>query len=101
MSDAFSIRRVIMTRALARNWLLKQANPEFRFRVFNPGGKDYTSLLRSFRDGRFKLANVQPIPDLGVKDGFECFFVWSSNKDALQTLDKWFRTKGLETTWIW
>lgn len=90
-----------MSRKVARQWLLKQAKPEYRFRVFNPNAKDYPSVLRSFRDGKLKVGNVAPIPDLGVKEDFEGFYVWSSDQAALKTLQQWFAKRGLETTWIW
>jgi len=103
MSNKPSARRVVMTKKVARQWLLKKANPEYRFRVFNPLAKDYPSVLRSFRDGKLKLANgdVAPIPDLGVKEDFESFTVWSSDREALKTLEQWFSKRGLETNWIW
>lgn len=101
MSDKPPARRVVMSRKVARQWLLKQARPEYRFRVFNPNAKDYPSVLRSFRDGKIKVGNVAPIPDLGVKEDFEGFYVWSSDQEALKTLQQWFAKRGLETTWIW
>jgi hypothetical protein len=105
MSEKPSARRVIMTKKVARQWLLAQASPEYRFRVFNPNAKDYPSVLRSFRDGKLKLGSgdseVQPIPDLGVSEDFEGFYVWSSDRDALRTLERWLAKRGLETNWIW
>ena len=76
-----------MSRQVARTWLLKSASPEYRFRVFNPNAKDYASVLRSFRDGKAKMAGVEPLPDLGVKEDFGGFYVWSSDLDALKTRD--------------
>ena len=101
MSDTPPARRVVMSRKIARQWLLKQAKPEYRFRVFNPNAKDYPSVLRSFRDGKLKMGSVQPLPDLGVKEDFEGFYVWSSDMTSLKTLQQWFAKRGLETTWIW
>jgi len=101
MSDTPPARRVVMSRKIARQWLLKQAKPEYRFRVFNPNAKDYPSVLRSFRDGKLKMGSVAPLPDLGVKEDFEGFYVWSSDMTALKTLQQWFAKRGLETTWIW
>jgi hypothetical protein len=101
MSDPSPARRVVMSRKIARQWLLQQAKPEYRFRVFNPNAKDYPSVLRSFRDGKLKVGSVSPIPDLGVKEDFEGFYVWSSDQVALKTLQQWFAKRGLETTWIW
>jgi len=101
MSNKPSARRVVMSKSVARQWLLKKAKPEYRFRVFNPLGKDYPSVLRSFRDGRLKMGSVKPIPDLGVREDFEGFYVWSSNHEAMKTLQQWFAKRGLETNWIW
>jgi len=101
MSSKPSARRVVMTKKVARQWLLKQARPEYRFRVFNPNAKDYPSILRSFRDGKIAMEEVHPLPDLGVKEDFEGFYVWSSDREALKTLQQWFAKRGLETNWIW
>jgi len=64
MSNKPSARRIVMSKSVARQWLEKQANPEFRIKVFNPNAKNYPSVLRSFRDGKLKLAGVEPVPDL-------------------------------------
>lgn len=101
MAEKPSARRVVMTKSVARTWLLKQATPEYRFRIFNPAAKDYASVLRSFRDGKIAMQDVSAIPDLGVKEDFEGFYVWSSDREALKTLEQWFSKRGLETNWIW
>ena len=101
MGDKPSVRRVVMSKQLARSWLLRQAKPEYRIRVFNPNAKDFPSLLRSFRDQKIRLAGVEPLPDLGVKEDFGGFYVWSSDHGALKTLQHWFSKRGLETSWIW
>lgn len=100
-----SAKRVVMTKKVARQWLESQTRPEYRFRVFNPNAKDYPSVLRSFRDGKLKMGSgeeaVSPLPDLGVSEDFEGFHVWSSDREALRTLERWFTKRGLETNWIW
>ena len=96
-----SARRVVMTQKVARQWLESRSRPEYRVRVFNPQSKDYCSVLRSFRDNKIKLANVDHIPDLGIKEDFGCFYLWSSDQKSLGTLEKWFSKRGLETDWIW
>ena len=101
MTNKPSVRRVVMSKDVARKWLQAQTKPEYRVRVFNPNSKDYPSVLRSFRDGKLKLAGVEPIPDLGVKEDFGCFYVWSSDQESMQTLQKFFERRGLETSWIW
>jgi len=100
MSDT-PARRVVMSKSVARQWILRHARAEYRFRVFNPAAKDYPSVLRGFRDGRLKLAGVSSLPDLGVKEDFGGFYVWSSDLEALKTLEQWLTKRGLETTWIW
>jgi hypothetical protein len=101
MSTKDSARRVVMSKEVAEKWLLQQAKPEYRVRVFNSNAKNYVGLLRSFRDGKVKLAGVSPLPDLGVKEDFDGFYVWSSNQEALKTLQCFFEQRGLETSWIW
>lgn len=101
MSDLSPAKRIVMSKSVARQWLLKSARPEFRVRVFNAAAKDYPSVLRSFRDGKMKLAGVMPLPDLGIKEEFGAFYVWSSDQGALKTLQAWFEKRGLETSWIW
>ena len=90
-----------MTKEVATKWLLKQARPEYRFRVFNPHPKDYPGLLRAFRDGKTKIAGVGAIPDLGVKEEFGGFYVWSSDAKCLESLKNFFEKRGMETSWIW
>jgi hypothetical protein len=96
-----SAKRVVMTKKVAREWLENRSQAEYRFRVFNPQAKDYCSVLRSFRDAKLKLANVEQIPDLGIKEDFGCFYLWSSDQSSLNTLERWFSKRGLETDWIW
>lgn len=101
MDEISPAKRIIMSKSVARQWLLKSARPEYRFRVFNPAAKDYPSVLRAFRDSKTKLAGVNPLPDLGIKEEFGGFYVWSSDLEALKTLQTWFAKRGLETSWIW
>jgi len=100
MSES-SVKRILMTREVVAQWLLKQALPEYRFRVFNPKGKDYMSLLRSFRDGKTKIAGLDPIPDLGIREEFGGFQVWGSDASRMEKLKNFFEKRGMETTWIW
>lgn len=97
-----SERRVVMTKKVAQEWLLKRAAPEYRFRVYhNADATPYINLLRSFRDNKFKLAGVEQISDLGVKEEVGGMTVWSSDWSALMTLKTFLEKKGMETTWIW
>ena len=91
-----------MMKKIAQEWLNKNAAPEYRFRVFhNSDSIPYVNLLRSFRDGRFKIAGVASVPDLGVREEVGGFTVWSSDWEAMATLESFFKKKGMETTWIW
>jgi len=101
MTDRPSARRIVMSKSVARQWLIKQARPEYRIKVFNPNARDYPSVLRAFRDERLRMAGVSPLPDLGVREDFGGFYVWSSDREALATLQGWFEKRGLETSWIW
>jgi hypothetical protein len=95
------VRRVVMSKKLASTWLSQQANPEYRIRVYVGNAKNYPSVLKSFRDGKIRIAGVSPIPDLGVKEAADGFWVWSQDREALESLQNFFSRRGLETTWIW
>lgn len=61
------------------------------------------NLLRSFRDNKIKLGgkSLDPIPDLGVREAFDHFILWSSDREALTKLGSWLESKGFETSLIW
>lgn len=93
-----------MSRAAAKAWLLDQTTPEYRFQVYNLGNtRRFVNVLRSFRDHKFRLAGVLPIPDLGVRptEDHQGIHVWSSNLKSLESLQKYFSRHRFETTWIW
>jgi hypothetical protein len=94
-----------MARRLAARWLQDRVHPEFRLKVFTVGTsrekKALPSLLRSFRDDKVKLGSIDPLPDLGVKEGFDHFVVWSSHREALLKLGSWLEERGYETSGIW
>lgn len=94
-------RRVVMSKEVASRWLLAQAQPEYRFRVFNPQGKDYPGLLRAFRDGKAKIAGVEMIPDLGIQEDMGSFYLWSSDAEKLRPLKDFLEKRGMETSWVW
>lgn len=96
-----SVKRILMSKEVATKWLLKQARPEYRFRVFNPHAKDYPGLLRAFRDGKTKIAGVESIQDLGIKEEFGGFYVWSADAPKLEKLKDFFEKRGMDTSWIW
>lgn len=102
MASKPSERRVVMAKNVARDWLKARATPEYRFRVYhNQDLTPYANLLRSFRDGRFKLAGVDQLPDLGIQEHTGHLTLWSSDWAAMMTLKTFFEKKGMETSWIW
>lgn len=92
-----------MARKVAARWVHRIAKAEFRIRIFY-GAQEYRNLpnlLRSFRDGKTKIAGVHPIPDLGVKEDFDAIEVWSGDYAALASLGKWAEERGFETSGVW
>jgi len=97
-----SERRVIMAKKVAADWLANNASAEYRFRVYhNADAGVFVNLLRGFRDNRVKLAGVDPIPDLGLKNEVSGFTIWSSDWSALQSLKTFLEKRGMDTSWIW
>ena len=96
-------KRVVMVRKVAARWIGRVAKAEYRLRVLY-GSKEIrnlTNLLRCFRDGKVAMTGIRPMPDLGIKEDFDGLEVWSSDHDALATLNKWFEDKGFETSGVW
>jgi hypothetical protein len=99
-----SHRRIVMARRLAKRWVEANARPEYRLKVYRSAAKELKNLpglLRSFRDGKLKIAGIEPIEDLGIQPGFDHLIVWSSNRKGLIELDAWFHKSGCETTGVW
>ena len=101
-----SERHVVMAHRLATRWLRERTRPEYRMRVLSVGPSRerwaLPNLLRSFRDEKVKLGGLpDPIPDLGVRDGFDAFVVWTSDREALIKLAAWLESRGYETSGIW
>lgn len=96
--------RVLIAKRLARRWILSHIRPEHRLIVYY-GPYEVSrvpSLLRSFRDGRVKLAGIDiKVPDLGVSERFDCFEIWSSNRDGMIALNEWLEKRGFETSGVW
>lgn len=98
-----SERRVVMAKMVARKWLTKNAHAEYRFTAYNSDPRmlgTLPSLLRSFRDGRVRLAGLQGIPDLGVKEEGDGVTIWSSDADKMASLQSWLEKKGYDTTGV-
>jgi len=98
-----SEKRVVMARSVARRWVGRVAKAEYRLRVLYGAVefKNLPNLLRAFRDGKVAMSGLQALPDMGVKEDFDGFEVWSSNKDALMSLNVWLEARGFETTGVW
>lgn len=99
--------RVIMARSVARRWLQNRAKPEFRMHIYmTPGSspnlfRSLPNLMKSHRNGQIRLSGVDSAPDLGVQSHFDYVTVWSSNKVALQSLQEFCESKGLDTSGVW
>lgn len=95
--------QIVMARSLAKRWLVKVATAEYRIRVLY-GARDYRNLpnlLRAFRDNKVKIAGLAPVTDMGVKEAFDYFEVWSRDYEGLFRLGQWFEKQGFDTTGIW
>ena len=75
--------RVLMTKRLARRWVLQHITPESRITVYY--GADVSITM----------------PDLGVKERFDAFEVWSSDKESMVVLNKWLEDRGFQTSGVW
>lgn len=97
------VRRVIMARNVAARWLQKKARGEYRLTIYQTADntRNLPSLLRSYRDGRIKMAGVTGMTDMGMKEGFDTLSVWSSDREGLISLRTWLERRGIETSGIW
>lgn len=98
-----SHKKVAMARKIAESWLKEHSRVEYRVTAFpGPRGeiRNLPSLLRSWRDGKVRIASLTVIPDLGLKEGCESGFLeyWSSDADGIRSLTKWLEDRGYETT---
>lgn len=103
MSHKISQHRIVMARSLAKRWVEARVHPEHRLTVFyvERDTRGIPNLLRSFRDNKLRIGSVDPIPDLGVSEGFDSVTVWSSNRDALVRLAAWFEEHRYDTSGVW
>lgn len=98
-----SVRRVVMAKRVARTWLRTHAEPEYRLTIYRGASRESRNLpglLRSFRDGRIKFANTEPVPDMGIKVAFDSITVWSKDQTRLQGLEDALQKMGCETTGV-
>ena len=96
-------KRVVMSKSIARRWVIRTAHAEYRFKILlgSQDLKGLPGLLRSLRDRKVAMAEVQPLPDLGMKETFDYIEVWSSDHDGIVKLKDWFEKRGFETTGVW
>jgi len=98
-----STRRVAMAKRLASKWISAHSSPEYRLTIYRGSAKtsNLPALLRSFRDGKLRIATATPVPDLGIQPEFDHVVVRSSDYDALNTLDVAVRKLGCETSGVY
>lgn len=102
MSDRAVINRVVMVQSVAAAWIATHARPEYRVQIFlDQDRRKFASLLKSFRDGRLKIAGVDPLTDMGVTEQSDTVTLWSSNRTALLQLVDWFESKGFDNSGLW
>ncbi len=101
MSDQItSTHRVAMAKRIALQWLRDNASPEYRLAIYRGSAKaslNLPGLLKSFRDGKLKIAGLGSIPDLGVQPEFDHVVVRSEDFDALSALDEAVQKLGCDT----
>jgi hypothetical protein len=98
-----STRRVAMAKRLASKWISAHSSPEYRLTIFRGSAKmgNLPSLLRSFRDGKLRIANAAPMPDLGIQPEFDHVVVRSKDFDALTALDAAVQKLGCDTSGVY
>jgi hypothetical protein len=96
-------KRVVVAKWVAGRWIRRLAHPEYRLKILYGarGIRNLPNLLRSFRDGKVALEDIQQISDLGIKESFDSLEIWSRNREPLVQLKDWFEKRGLETTGVW
>lgn len=103
MSDD-SMKRVAMAKVVALQWIRANAIPEYRLTIYQGPDKitqNLPNVLKSFRDGKVRLANLSPISDLGIQPEFDFVVVKSKDYDALQALDRALCKIGCETSGVY
>jgi hypothetical protein len=97
-----STHRVAMAKRLADKWISKHSSPEYRLTIYRGSSTaNLPSLLRSFRDGKLRVASVEPIRDLGIQPGFDHVLLRSQDFDALTELEKAVQKFGCETSGVY
>lgn len=102
MEEKYSVKRVLMAKRIASNWISKHATEEYRVRVY-PSLDSRTNLpswLRSFREGRSKFGSVVPF-DFAVEENSDHLTLRSRDYAAMKSLVARIEEMGFETTGIW
>ena len=96
--------RVAMAKRVALKWIKANSAPEYKLSVYRGSVKaslNLPALLKSFRDGKLKIASLSAIPDLGVQPEFDHVVVRSSDFDALTALDAALQKIGCDTSGVY
>lgn len=103
MTKVKAEKKVVMVRRVARKWVSRVAEAEYRFGILYGSReiKNLPGLLRSFRDGKIAMEGVSTIGDLGIKESFDQLEVWSADREKLIGLKDWFEKRGFETSGVW
>ncbi len=98
-----STHRVAMAKRLASKWIEAHSSPEYRLTIYRGSSKpnNLPALLRSFRDGKLRIASAKPVPDLGVQPEFDHVVVRSSDYEALNALDVAVQKLGCDTSGVY
>ena len=100
-----SVQRVAMAKKIASAWLQQHGKPEFRLAIYQGSGRSASlnlpAMLRSFRDGKIKIAHAEPISDLGIRPEFDHVVVRSSDREGLESLEKAVWKLGYETSGVY
>lgn len=94
-----------MAKSVADRWVTEQATREYRFAILGFGHegevRKLAGYLRSWRDGKVRLASMEPIVGLGVRETSDGLEVWSPELDPMRRLAEWVEGKGFDTSFIW
>ena len=102
-----SSKRVIMAKNVATRWLKEHTAKEYRITVYetikSKPIKNLVQLLRSFRDGKTKVAGLEPVTDLGLSsiESFGALTIWSTDHSKIKDLNDWLEKHGYDTTGVW
>lgn len=96
-----SIKRIIMAKEVAGEWIRRRSSPEYRMRIFCGSSNNLFGLLKYFRDGNVAISGLDRVKDMGIKDHFEYVEVWSCDRDGMLKLSNWLSSKNIENTGIW